>query len=78
MQTRLLSLATTTLTLILLTGCSDKTAKRSTARAVELRYIRREEHSKYVNFYPAGLGKSEDFPNNEKPENGGQIHFEYQ
>jgi KaiC/GvpD/RAD55 family RecA-like ATPase len=41
--------------LMTLTGCSDKTAKKATARAVELGSVRREERSKFVNFYP-GLG----------------------
>jgi hypothetical protein len=45
-----------------LTGCSDKTAKKSTARAIELGFIRREKSGRNVFFHPRGLGKSEDFP----------------
>jgi len=63
--------------LMSLTGCSDKTAKKATARAVELGSIRREERSKYVNFYP-GLVKSGLFPNNSEPTNGGQKVLDYQ
>ncbi len=61
-----------------LTGCSDKTAKKSTARTVDLGFIRRKEHSKYVNFYPGDIGETEDFPNIEGEENGGQKTLVYQ
>lgn len=56
-------------TLMMLTGCSDKTAKKAAFRAVDLGYIRREEKGKYVNYHPAGLGKSGHFPNLEETEN---------
>jgi hypothetical protein len=59
-------------------GCSERTAMKSTARTVDLGFIRREEKGKYVNFHPTGLVKSEDFTNNEGQENGGQKTLEYQ
>ncbi len=57
-------------TLMTLTGCSDKTAKKAAFQAVDLGYIRREEKGKYVNYFPAGLGKSEHFPNVGETEGG--------
>jgi len=46
-----------------ITGCSERTAMHSTARAVELDAIRREGKSKPVNFYPVG-NCTNDFTNN--------------
>ena len=61
-----------------LTGCSERTAMKSTARAVELGFIRRKGDTKPVNFYPAASVKAEDFTNNEEPESGGQKPLVYQ
>ena len=60
------------------TGCGKRTAINSTARAVELGFIRREERGKFVNYFSVGLVQKEDCTNNEEPKNGGQINLAYQ
>jgi len=56
-------------TLMTLTGCGKVTAIKSTARTVNLGFIRRQGKTKPVNFYPAGLVQNEDCTNNEGAEN---------
>jgi hypothetical protein len=60
-----------------LTGCGKRTAINSTARTVDLGFIRREGNTKPVNFYPCFSAK-EDCTNNEKLKNVGQETLEYQ
>lgn len=54
--------------LMSLTGCSRPTADKAAKRAAEIGLVNRIERSKYVNYYPVGLGKNEDFPNPQDPE----------
>ena len=65
-------------TLMTLTGCGKVTAIKSTARTVNLGFIRRQGKTKPVNFYPAGLVQNEDCTNNEGAENDEVKTLEYQ
>jgi hypothetical protein len=51
------------------TGCSERTAMRSTGRTVDLGFIQREERGKSVNFYPIGGVTLDDVTNNLEPQN---------
>lgn|GEM_PF-2372094 len=58
------------------TGCSTRTAMRSTLRAVQLGYVRREEKGREVFYHP--IGDKANVTNSEGQEFGGEIPLVYQ
>jgi hypothetical protein len=59
------------------TGCSTRTAMRSTSRAVELRFLLRVEKGRKVAYHPPISDKA-DVTNSEEAETGGQKTLVYQ